>query len=115
MRNIFCSEDKQCTLEPMASINQSGGGPSGLIAGEDDYVIPLRGNSIAKRPRKQTGGGKVRRQTGRGKVRRQTGKGKASQKGRGRGRKRVSRPKACGKTRRKYKQRSRKAVPWKIQ
>jgi len=81
MRNIYCSEDRECKLEPMASTNQSGGGgTTGLIPGKEDYVIPLVARGVKKMAQKQVGKG-----------RRQVGKGKRVQKGKGRAKKRDQR------------------------
>jgi len=108
MRNILCTEDRQCTLEPMAPIiNQTGGGQSGLIAAEEDYVIPLH-VSAAGRIKKRAG-----KQSGRGRSR-QIGKGKRVQKGKGRGKSRLSRPKAGKRNTRKivWRKKGKKAAPW---
>jgi len=111
-RNIVCTEDRKCTLEPMASVNQSGGGggSAGLVPGEEDYVIPISTESLKKNSRKQTGKGCPRKQTGSG-ISKQKGKGKRKI------RKSLSSTKASkGKGRKKRTTKHKnKSVPWTIQ
>ena len=54
MRNIICTEDRTCKLEPMAQT----GGSTGLIATEEDYVIPLIAKGKVVKKRQQRGKGR---------------------------------------------------------
>jgi len=98
MRNIVCSEDKICKLEPMKGSTQSG---SGI---DEDYLIPVK--SVKEKPVKKRNPRKKIIQTGKGK--KKTNR-KPSKK--------VSKPKASKKARRKTsgkRKQTKKKVPWTV-